>query len=95
MTSTKYIGMDVHKESISIAFRNSAGKIVMECVIETKASIDRDYTRVSGYSSPSWLRKPIIIAHPSTMTFSGRLSTREHRIKSSSSCADRCLSAQT
>ena len=38
MTSTKYIGMDVHKESISIAVRNSIGKMVMECVIETKAS---------------------------------------------------------
>ena len=38
MTSTKYIGMDVHKESISIAVRNSVGKVVMECVIETKAS---------------------------------------------------------
>jgi transposase len=39
MTSTKYIGLDVHKESISIAVRNDAGKIVMECVIETKASM--------------------------------------------------------
>ena len=39
MTSTKYIGMDVHKESISIAVRNAAGKIVMECVIETKANM--------------------------------------------------------
>src|ERR1700739_3740057 len=38
MTSTQYIGMDVHKESISVAVRNAAGKIVMECVIETKAS---------------------------------------------------------
>ena len=38
MTSTKYIGLDVHKESISIAVINSAGKVVMECVIETKAS---------------------------------------------------------
>jgi transposase len=38
MTSTKYIGMDVHKESISIAVMNSGGKVVMECVIETKAS---------------------------------------------------------
>ena len=27
MTGTKYIGMDVHKESISIAVRNAAGKI--------------------------------------------------------------------
>jgi len=39
MNSTKYIGMDVHKESISIAVRNAAGKIVMECVIETKANM--------------------------------------------------------
>src|SRR6202142_753270 len=39
MDSKKYIGMDVHKESISIAVRNGAGKIVMECVIETKASM--------------------------------------------------------
>ena len=38
MTSTKYIGMDIHTESISIAVRNSVGKLVMECVIETKAS---------------------------------------------------------
>jgi transposase len=40
MTSNiKYIGMDVHKESISIAVTNAVGKIVMECVIETKASM--------------------------------------------------------
>ena len=39
MTSAKYIGMDVHKESISIAVLNSVGKVVMECVIETKASM--------------------------------------------------------
>jgi hypothetical protein len=39
MTSNKYIGMDVHKESISIAVRNAAGKIVMESVIETKANM--------------------------------------------------------
>jgi transposase len=39
MDSTKYIGMDVHKESISIAVRNAAGKFAMECVIETKANM--------------------------------------------------------
>jgi transposase len=43
MTSSKYIGMDVHKESISIAIRNAAGKIVMESVIETKASMILDF----------------------------------------------------
>src|SRR6202047_4600024 len=38
MDSKKYIGLVVHKESISIAVRNAAGKLVMGCVIETKAS---------------------------------------------------------
>jgi Transposase len=38
MLSTKYIGMDVHRESISIAVMNSAGKLVMECIIETRAN---------------------------------------------------------
>ena len=39
MDSKKYIGLYVHKESISIALGNGEGKIVMECVIETKASM--------------------------------------------------------
>ena len=39
MTSSKYIGMDVHKESISIAVRKAAGKVVMESVIEAKTNI--------------------------------------------------------
>ena len=38
MTNVKYIGMDVHKETISIAVMNSAGKLLMESIIETKAS---------------------------------------------------------
>lgn len=37
MDSVKYIGMDVHKEAISIAVLNSSGRLVMESVIETKA----------------------------------------------------------
>jgi transposase len=37
MDNAKYIGMDVHKETISIAVLNSAGKLVMESIIETKA----------------------------------------------------------
>jgi hypothetical protein len=43
MTSSKYIGLDVHKESISIAVRNAAGKMVMESVIETKANTILDF----------------------------------------------------
>ncbi len=34
----KYIGMDEHKEAIVIAVLNGSGKLVMESVIETKAS---------------------------------------------------------
>jgi hypothetical protein len=34
----KYIGMDVHKEAIVIAVQNESGKLVMESVVETKAS---------------------------------------------------------
>jgi len=36
--NVKYIGMDVHKEAISIAVMNGEGKLVMESIIETKAS---------------------------------------------------------
>jgi transposase len=38
MNHAKYIGMDVHKETISIAVMDSAGKLVMESIIETKAA---------------------------------------------------------
>jgi transposase len=38
MDSTKYIGMDVHKEAISIAVVDGSGKLVMESVIETKSA---------------------------------------------------------
>jgi Transposase len=37
MESTKYIGMDVHKDAIWIAVLNSSGKLTMENIIETKA----------------------------------------------------------
>jgi len=37
MGSAKFVGMDVHKESISIGVINSAGKVIMESIIETKA----------------------------------------------------------
>ena len=34
----KYMGRDVHKETISLAVMNAEGKLVMESIIETKAS---------------------------------------------------------
>jgi transposase len=38
MDSTKYVGMDVHTQTISNAVLNAAGKVVMESILETKAS---------------------------------------------------------
>ena len=38
MESTKYIGMDIHKDAISVAVMNSASKVVMESILETKAA---------------------------------------------------------
>ena len=34
----KHIGMDVHKEAIVIAVLDGSGKLVMETIVETKAS---------------------------------------------------------
>ena len=38
MNSSKYVGMDVHTATISVAVRDAGGKLIMESVIETKAS---------------------------------------------------------
>ncbi len=38
MNVKKYVGMDVHKETISVAVMNGEGKLVMESIVETKAS---------------------------------------------------------
>jgi hypothetical protein len=46
MDKTKYIGMDVHKEAISIAVLNSSGKLVMESTIETKACLAADTSSI-------------------------------------------------
>ena len=38
MNSEKYIGLDVHQATTSIAVMDSTGKVVMESILETKAS---------------------------------------------------------
>ncbi len=37
MDSKKYIGMDVHQATISVAVRDSRGNLGMEAILETKA----------------------------------------------------------
>jgi transposase len=38
MEGTKYVGFDVHKDTISVAVMNAAGKLIMESILETKTS---------------------------------------------------------
>ena len=42
-SNVKYIGLDVHKEAIAVAVLNGAGKLVMESIVETKASTLLDF----------------------------------------------------
>src|SRR6266478_5800032 len=39
MNSEKYIGLDVHQATISVAVFDSTGKLVMESILEPKAAI--------------------------------------------------------
>ena len=38
INSEKYIGLDVHQATISVAVLDHTGKLVMECILETKAA---------------------------------------------------------
>jgi len=38
MSQEKYIGMDVHQAAISVAVMDARGKLLMECLLETKAA---------------------------------------------------------
>jgi len=38
MNSEKYIGLDVHQATISVAVLDFTGKLVMESILETKAT---------------------------------------------------------
>jgi transposase len=38
MKQEKYIGMDVHQATISVAVMDRSGKLIMECILETKAA---------------------------------------------------------
>jgi transposase len=45
MNEAKYIGMDVHQATISVAVRDSCGNLVMEAILETKAETILQFLR--------------------------------------------------
>jgi hypothetical protein len=53
MDQKKYIGMDVHQASISVAVRDAAGKLVTESIIETKATTILEFVR--GIRGSLWI----------------------------------------
>lgn len=60
MNQEKYIGMDVHDATISAAVMNAQGKLLMECVLETKAATILEFlqglrgTLAGGPSKPDF-----------------------------------------
>src|SRR5271168_764481 len=53
MSQEKYIGMDVHQATISVAVTDAGGKLIMECLLETKASTIVEFIR--GLQGTLWL----------------------------------------
>jgi transposase len=53
MDNRKYIGLDVHQASISIAVIDAAGKQLMECIIETKAATILEF--INGLRGSLWV----------------------------------------
>jgi hypothetical protein len=45
MSQEKYIGMDVHQATISAAVMDGQGKLIMECLLETKANTILEFVR--------------------------------------------------
>ena len=57
MNQEKYIGMDVHAATISAAVRNAEGKLLMECMLETKAATI--LVRVRNDAHPAQCSPPV------------------------------------
>ena len=45
MIQEKYIGMDVHQATISVAVMDGRGKLIMECILEIKAGTILEFIR--------------------------------------------------
>ena len=50
MNDAKYIGLDVHQATISVAVLDAAGNLVMEATLETKSERVSDRTMVGIYN---------------------------------------------
>src|SRR4249920_534452 len=53
MSQEKYIGLDVHQATISVAVMDAQGKLIMECLLETKAATIVEF--IQGLQGTLWL----------------------------------------
>jgi hypothetical protein len=70
MSQEKYMGMDVHAATISAAVMNQSGKLLMECVLETRAATILEFiqglfarkatVRCAVFSTQPWLSTGVI-----------------------------------
>jgi hypothetical protein len=49
MSQEKYIGVDVHQATISVAVMDAQGKLIMECLLETKAATIVEFIILNVY----------------------------------------------
>jgi|KBSMisStaDraftv2_1062788.scaffolds.fasta_scaffold3759113_1 hypothetical protein len=82
MNDAKYIGLDVHQATISIAILDSAGKLVMEAILETKTASgeicmnESSHRNSTGSETPS-MRRPFDESHNPDRYFSRRARRKE------------------
>ena len=55
MNSIKYVGLDVHQSTISVAVLDGDGKLVMQCVLATQAPAIVDFFAANAdiFTNPS------------------------------------------
>ena len=87
MNHAKYIGMDVHQATISVAVIDGTGKLIMECVLETRAGTILEFMQglhgslsvaFEEGTSAAWLHdllKPhvshLVVCNPEGRSFAG------------------------
>ena len=72
MRQEKYIGMDVHQATISVAVMDVEGKLLMECVLETKASTIVEF--IEGLRGPLYLTLRKALRRPGYTIYSSPMS---------------------
>jgi hypothetical protein len=90
MNDTKHIGLDVHQATISAAILDGTGKLLMECIVETRAATILQF--VHGFrgslhvtleegTCAAWQVPFLCTIHPSNKIFQGCVAPSLHTIR--------------